>query len=174
MKIIYLRKNNYLFPASLSFGEGLRVRTFILFFFFLTVNYFSFSQKDSCDFFGDKVIYPYYHPAPPSNGKDFYTIKKEFRNTITAKTNFNGIITIIFFINYKGETNYYTTQVCDLDYKPLNITNEIDPLCKQILQAVKQTSPWKPSFDEKKNPINLRKFYSFRFNNGTLIEILPK
>lgn len=160
MKIIYLRKNNYLV---------FKLTILLLFAFNI-----SFSQKDSCEFFGDKLIYPYYHPAPTSNRKDFYTIKKEFRNTITAKTNFNGIITIIFFINYKGETNYYTTQVCDLNYKSLNINNDIELLCEQILLAVKQMSPWKPALDEKKNPINLRKFYSFRFNNGTLIEILPK
>jgi hypothetical protein len=150
------------------------VRSFILFFFFNAIHYFTYSQTDSCAFFGDKIIYPYYHPSPPSNGKDFYTIKKEFRNTITAQTNFNGIITVIFFINYKGETNYYKTQVCDLNYKSLNITSDIELLCNQVLQAVKQTSPWKPSLDDNKNPINIRKFYSFRFNNGILLEILPK
>lgn len=160
MKIICLQKNNYLVFTL----------TIILLFAFNI----SFSQNDSCVFFGDKIIYPYYHPTAPNNGKDFYTIKKEFRNTITAQTNFNGIITINFFINYKGETKYYTTQICDLNYKSLTITNDIELLCSQILQAVKQTSPWKPLLDDNKKPINCRKFYSFRFNNGTLIEILPK
>ncbi|MES2762410.1 MAG: hypothetical protein V4677_09385 [Bacteroidota bacterium] len=140
----------------------------------LFVYNFSFSQSDSCAFFGDKLIYPYYHPSPPTNGKDFYTIKKEFRNSINAQTNFNGIITVNFYINYKGETNYYRTQVCDLNYKPLSITNDIEPLCSQILLAIKQLSLWQPSYDDKKNLINIRKFYSFRFNNGKLIEILPK
>lgn len=134
----------------------------------------SFSQTDSCAFFGNKPIFPYYHPTPPNNGKDFYTVKKEFRNTIIAKTTFNGIITVNFFINYNGDTDFYTTQICDLNYKPLHITKDIEVLCAQILQAVKQTSPWKPLLDENKKPINCRKFYSFRFNKGTLIEILPK
>lgn len=160
MKIIYRQKNNYLV---------FKLTVILLFAFNI-----SFSQKDSCEFFRDKLIYPYYHPTPPNNGKDFYTIKKEFLNIISAQTNFNGIITVIFFINYQGETKYYNTQVCDLNYKSLNITNDIEPLCSQVLLAVKQTSPWKPALDDKKNTINSRKFYSFRFNSGTLIEVLPK
>lgn len=160
MKIICRKKNNYLL-----------FKLTILSLFVYTI---SFSQTDSCAFFGNKPIFPYYHPIPPNNGKDFYTIKKEFRKTITAKTNFNGIITVNFFINYNGETDFYTFQICDLNYTPLIITTEIEPLCAQILLAVKQTSPWKPSLGEKKNSINSRKFYSFRFNNGILIEILPK
>jgi hypothetical protein len=160
LKIISRPKNSY--PAF-------KLTVVVLF-----VYGFSFSQTDSCAFFGDKIIYPYYHPAPPTNGKDFYTIKKQFHDEITAKTNFSGIITVNFYINYKGETNYYRTQICDLNYRPLSITHDIDSLCSQILQAVKQQSPWRPSLDEKKNPINIRKFYSFRFTNGALIEILPK
>ncbi|MES2514185.1 MAG: hypothetical protein V4580_08565 [Bacteroidota bacterium] len=160
MKIIYLQKNNYL--AYKLTAVALLVYTL------------SYAQSDSCAFFGDKIIYPYYHPAPPTNGKDFYTLKKEFRNAITAQTTFNGIITVNFFINYKGETNYYRTQVCDLNYLPLSVTEEIEPLCSQILETIKHLSPWNPPYDDKKNPINIRKFYSFRFNNGTLIEILPK
>jgi len=160
LKAIYPQKNSYLvckLTVVLLFVYGI-----------------SFSQTDSCSFFGGKPIFPYYHPTSPSNGKDFYTVKKEFHNTITAQTHFNGIITIIFFINYKGETDFYKTQICDLNYQPLSITSEIELLCSQVLEAVKQTSPWKPQLDERKNPINTRKFYSFRFNNGALIEILPK
>ncbi len=134
----------------------------------------SFSQTDSCSFFGNKPIFPYYYPTSPSNGKDFYTVKKEFHKIITAQTLFNGIITVNFFINYKGDTDFYNTRICDLNYKPLSITKDIELLCSQILQAVKQTSPWRPQLDEQGNPINSRKFYSFRFNNGKLIEILPK
>ena len=174
MKTIYLQKNNYLIPTSLSLGEGLRVRYFIFSFLFIITGSISFSQTDSCAFFGNRPIFPYYHPSTQSNGKDFYTVKQGFYSHITSKTNFNGIITVNFFINYKGETNFYTTQLCDLNYKPLSITNDIELLCSQIVEAVKQTSPWKPALDEKRNPINCRKFYSFRFNNGTLIEILPK
>ena len=160
MKIICRRKNNY--------------STFKLTVVLLFVCIMSFSQTDSCSFFGNKPIFPYYYSAPTYNGKDFYIIKKEFTNTITAKTNFNGIVTVNFFINYLGETNFYSTQICDLNYQPLQITSGIEILCQQILQAVKKTSPWKPSVDENKNTINSRKFYSFRFNNGSLIEILPK
>ena len=160
MKIICLQKNSYL---------SFKLTVVLLFVYSI-----SFSQNDSCDFFGNKPIFPYYYPSSPNNGKDFYTIKKEFLKTIVAKTNFNGIVTINFFINYKGDTDFYNTQLCDLSYKPISITEDLDLLCSQILQAVKQTSPWKPSYDEKRNPINSRKFYSFRFNNGTLIEILPK
>jgi hypothetical protein len=160
LKIIYLQKNSYL---------ACKLTVVLLFVYSI-----SFSQTDSCTFFGNKPIFPYYHPTSPSNGKDFYTVKKEFHKIITAQTNFNGIITVNFFINYKGETDFYKTQLCDLNYKPLSITKDIELLCSQILLAVKQTSPWKPQLDEQRNPINSRKFYSFRFNNGKLIEILPK
>ena len=129
---------------------------------------------DSCSFFNHKIIYPYYYPSSPSNGKDFYTIKQEFIKSITAKTNFNGIITVIFFINYKGETNFYKTQLCDLNYKTISITKDNNVLCNQILDAVKNTGPWKPMLDESNQAVNCRKFYSFKFNNGQLIEILPK
>lgn len=159
MNIIYLQKNNYL---------GFKLAVVLLFVYSI-----SFSQTDSCYFFGNKPIYPYYR-FTPNNNKDFYTVKKEFHSIITAQTNFNGIITINFFINYKGETDFYKTQLCDLYYKPLSITSDIELLCSQTLQAVKQTAPWKPALDDNRNPINSRKFYSFRFNNGTLIEILPK
>ncbi len=160
MKIICLQKNSCL--------------SFKLTIIALFVYNISFAQTDSCSFFGNKPIFPYYHPTSPSNGKDFYTIKNEFHKSITAQTNFNGIITVIFFINYKGETDFYKTQLCDLNYQPLTISMDIELLCSQILKAVKQTSPWKPKLDDQQNPINSRKFYSFRFNNGKLIEILPK
>lgn len=160
MKIIYLQKNSYL---------ACKLTVVILFVYSI-----SFSQTDSCSFFGNKPIFPYYHPTSPSNGKDFYTVKKEFYKIITAQTNFNGIITVNFFINYNGDTDFYNTQICDLNYNPSVITKDIALLCSQILQAVKQTSPWKAQLDEQRNPINSRKFYSFRFNNGKLIEILPK
>ena len=160
MKIIYQLKNNYFF-----------VKLTILLLFVYGI---SFSQADSCAFFGNRPIFPYYHPNPPSNGKDFYTTKKEFQNVITAQTNFNGIITINFYINYKGEADYYRTQICDLNYLPLSISKDIELLSSQILFAVKLTSPWIPASNELHQPINSRKFYSFRFTNGKLIEILPK
>lgn len=160
MKIICLQKNSYL---------GYKLTIFVSF-----VYHIAFSQTDSCDFFGDKPIFPYYRFTPSSNHKDFYTLKKEFRKTISAQTNFNGIITVNFFVNYKGETDFYKTQLCDLNYKPLSISKDIELLCSQILQAVKQVSPSRAVLDEQRNPINSRKFYSFRFNNGKLIEILPK
>jgi hypothetical protein len=131
------------------------------------------AQNDSCSFFGNKPIYPYYYPSP-LNGKDFYTTKKEFGKVITAKTNFDGIITVIFFINYKGETGYYRIQVCNADYTPLEIDSNNSLLCEQALQAVKQSGPWKPASGKEIGPVNSRKFYSFRFKQGTLVEILPK
>jgi len=131
-------------------------------------------KLDSCIFFNNKPIYPYYANNSISNGKDFYTQKKEFKKAINAQTNFNGIITVIFFINDKGETNFYKTQLCDLNYKTIIITKNIEQLCSQILETVRNTSPWIPMLDESNQAVNCRKFYSFKFNNGQLIEILPK
>lgn len=163
MKLILIKKYTYLI--------------FALFIFTVFVKQVTFAQiksSDSCTFFNNKPIYPYYYPNILSNGKDFYTQKKEFRNSITAKTNFNGIINVYFFINDAGETNFYTTQLCDLNYKTISITKDIELLCNQVLEAVKNTAPWKPMIDENNQTVNSRKFYSFKFNNGNLSEILPK
>lgn len=163
MKLSLIRKNTYLI--------------FALFIWAVFAKHITFAQTtppDSCTFFNNKPIYPYYYPNILSNGKEFYSQKKEFKHSITAKTNFNGIITVYFFINDVGETNFYTTQLCDLNYKTISITKEIETLCAQVLEAVKNTTPWKPMLDENKQTVNSRKFYSFKFNNGQLIEILPK
>lgn len=163
MKILLIKKNTYLI--------------FSLFFCAVFTQQITFAQTkptDSCTFFNNKPIYPYYSNNGITNGKDFYTQKKEFRNSITVKTNFNGIITVYFFINDAGETNFYTSQLCDLNYKTIAITKDIEPLWTQVLEAVKNTAPWKPMLEENKQPVNSRKFYSFKFNNGQLIEILPK
>ena len=159
MKIICPQKNNRL-VVKLSF-------------LIMLVPFVSFAQTDSCTFFGNKPIYPYYHPEP-KNAKNFYTIKSDFRKVITAKTNFDGIITVTFFINYHGETGYYSTKLCDLNYQEIQENKEIEVLCSQALAAVKQSGPWQAAVDEKNKTLNTRKFYSFRFNKGNLVEILPK
>lgn len=141
--------------------------------FFLLLCGLSSAQSDSCAFFGNKPIFPYYYPSL-INGKDFNTTKQEFRKVITAKTNFDGIITVIFFVNYKGEAGFYRVQVCNADYTPLEIDNNNNLLCEQALQAVKQSGPWKPASGKEIGLVNSRKFYSFRFKQGTLVEILPK
>jgi hypothetical protein len=141
--------------------------------FFLLLCGLSSAQNDSCSFFGNKPIYPYYYPSL-TNGKDFYTTKKEFRKIMTAKTDFDGIITVIFFVNYKGEAGFYRVQVCNADYVPLEIGGNNSLLCEQALQAVKQSGPWTPAFYKETGIVNSRKFYSFRFKQGTLVEILPK
>lgn len=132
------------------------------------------AQRDSCAFFGNKPIFPYYHPSPPSNGKDFYATKTAFKQAITANTHFSGIITVIFYINYLGETDFYRFQLCDLNYEPLAVNADNNDLCNQLLAAVKRSGPWKPAHDAEQGVVNARKFYSFKFENGTLLEILPK
>ncbi len=141
--------------------------------FFLLAYGLSSAQNDSCAFFGNTPVFPYYHPSLAS-GNDFYTTKKTFRKIITAKTDFDGIITVIFFINSKGEAGYYRVQVCDAAYAPLEAGGNNSLLCEQALQAVKQSGPWKPAFYKETGIVNSRKFYSFRFKQGTLVEILPK
>jgi len=137
----------------------------------------SFAQTEVVDtlaFFDNHPIFPYYHPNQPVNAKDFRILKKEFAAAITAHTDFDGIITIIFIINYKGETGFYKTQLTDLNYQPLEQNSAHQDLCGQLLKAVKVCGPWKPARDEAQHEINSRKFYSFKFVKGRLIEILPK
>ena len=119
-------------------------------------------------------MFPYYYPAQPGMAKDFYSLKKEFTKAITANTTFDGLITIVFMINYEGKTCCYKTQLTDLEYQPLQQTAAVDELRGQVLKAVQMCGPWKPAKDEQNRAINSRKFYSFKFDHGRLIEILPK
>lgn len=142
--------------------------------FLLLVCKLSAAQEDSCSFFGNRPIYPYYAPPLSTQGTDFHTLKNTFRKAITAKTDFDGIITVVFFINYSGETNFYRIQACDNHYQPVKLSNDHQLLGEQVLAAVKQSGPWKPAYDKRTGVINSRKFYSFRFKQGALIDILPK
>ncbi len=165
MKIICLKKNNYtpfcLIFISLLFSCSLCSQT---------------PQQDSCRWFGGKPIYPYYHPTQPKplSGKDFYTLKKEFASAHIAKTNFSGILTIIFYINDKGETNYYRSQAADSDYNPVENNHEVKIIGDQFIPVIKKIGQWIPGRDAQNEIVNSRKFYAFKFNKGELVEILPK
>lgn len=163
MKIIFPLKNNC-FKFLLTLVGCISV----------TSTFAQTEVSDTLSFFSNRPVFPYYYPNQPVNAKDFCVLKKEFAVAITAQTDFEGIITIIFIINYKGETGFYKTQLTDLNYQPLEQTSANDNLCSQLLQAVKACGPWKPARDEARQEINSRKFYSFKFVKGKLIEILPK
>lgn len=162
MNIISPLKNNYrykwLFIISLS-SYVLRAQV---------------PQQDSCAFFGGKPIYPYYHPTQPLPAKDFYTLKKEFTAAVGSPQSFSGIITITFYINYKGETAYYETKLIDLNYQPLSPSAESTYLSGQLKQVIQRQGLWKPGRNNYNEIVNSRKFYSFKFIKGTLVEILPK
>jgi hypothetical protein len=165
LKIICHKKNNYT-PAYL-----------VLISLFFSCSLFSQTpQQDSCRWFGGKPIYPYYHPTQPkpASGKDFHTLKKEFANAYVAKTSFSGIITIIFYINYNGETNYYRALAADSDYNAIENNHEVKIIANQFIPVIKKLGQWIPGRDAQNEIVNSRKFYSFKFNKGELVEILPK
>ncbi len=132
-----------------------------------------YDTNDSCIFFGNRPVFPYYHPSQPTCSKDFYTIKKDFINAFDTISNFDGIITISFFINYKGETNYYNSTFLDLNYQTLNAPELLNLLAKKLIIVIKKLGVWKPVIYNN-TTINSRKFYSFRFTKGKISEILPK
>jgi len=143
---------------------------------FFSCRLFSQTQKeDSCRWFGGKPIYPYYHPMQPKpvSGKDFYTLKKEFASAHITKTNFTGIVTIIFYINYNGETNYYRSQAADSDYNPVD-NRDVKIIAEQFIPVIKNIGLWVPGRDAQNEIVNSRKFYAFKFDKGELVEILPK
>ena len=165
MRVICCKKNNCT-PAFL-----------ILIGLFVSCQSFSQSPaEDSCRWFGGKPIYPYYHPTQPkpASGKDFYTLKKEFAKAYLTKAGFSGIITIIFYINYKGETNYYRVQAADPDYKPIENSPGVKVIADQLIPVIKQIGVWIPGRDAQNEIVNSRKFYAFKFDKGELVEILPK
>lgn len=165
MRVICLKKNNhaaaFLIVIGLLFSCRLVSQT---------------SAADSCRWFGGKPIYPYYHPAQPkpASGKDFYTLKKEFVSAYVTKTGFSGLITIIFYINYKGETNYYRSQAADPDYNPIENNKEVNNIAEQFIPVIKKVGLWIPGRDAQNEIVNSRKFYAFKFEKGELVEILPK
>lgn len=109
----------------------------------------------------------------PVSGKDFYTLKKEFASAHITKTNFTGIVTIIFYINYNGETNYYRSQAADSDYNPVD-NRDVKIIAEQFIPVIKNIGLWVPGRDAQNEIVNSRKFYAFKFDKGELVEILPK
>lgn len=165
MKIICLKKNNCIVYCLIFIGLLFSCKLFS-----------QTPQQDSCRWFGGKPIYPYYHPTQPkpASGKEFYTLKKEFANAYLTKANFSGIVTIIFYINYKGETNYYRSQAADADYNPIENNKEVRIISEQFITVIKNMGAWIPGRDAQNEIVNSRKFYAFKFDNGELVEILPK
>lgn len=146
--------------------------------FYLVISLFlstySFSQTDYklCD---DQKKYPYYNPVLKYKG-GFWAIKNHYKSHIfdnefdTLKNN-SGIITIQFTVNCHGIPGNYVTKTCDLGYQKYEI-NQI--ILNKILNLTKELQNWIPAKNEVNNYVNSHIFFSFRFENGILIEILPK
>lgn len=132
------------------------------------------TTPDSCAFYGDRPIYPYYHPSQPACKKDFYQLKKQFQEICNQSKISDGIITISFVINYKGEVGLFKSTYLDLNYKHQEKTNEIITLSNSLIQYIKLLGLWIPSKDDNGVSVNSSKFYSFKFINNKLSEVLPK
>lgn len=150
--------------------------------FFLLSNLAISGQiKDSLNFFDNRVVSPYYFQQQPlRNEFSFYKIKQAFRQSVDTLgniDNFSGILTITFFVNYKGESNYFSVKAVDDNYQPVEI-NQHQKL-RRLSSTLVHTSQhglgaWIPAIDKNSEGVNSRKFYSFKFINGTLAEIFPK
>ena len=146
--------------------------------------FFALSQiKDSAAFFSDKPIYPYYLPMrPPGPQRDFKAVKELYHAKINAQhiaSRFSGVITVLFFVNYQGEAGFFSIQAVDSNYSPVlipqNINNPLWRLSDVILNTTQQYfESWTAGLDKEGQPVNTRKFYSFRFTNGVLSDIFPK
>lgn len=136
-----------------------------------------FSQeKDTLFTLCDEVrTYPYYYPDL-ENKSNFWDIKQHFKSAYPTSqfqilNNNTGIITIQFNVNCKGETGNFVLQQCDFNYQPTIINKDIEDY---FLNKTKTLSNWIPARDEEGNNVNSHKFFSFRINDGVLLEILPK
>ncbi len=153
------------------------LHTYLFLSVFILASRFCVAQSnanDSCAFFGGKPIYPYYYYAQPSCKVDFYQLKKQFKEACKNIKAMDGIYTISFYINYKGESDFFKSTVIDLNYQKKEITQTTTQLVEALTSVIKRAGTWMPSKDEKGNAMNARKFYSFKFINNQLVEILPK
>ena len=106
----------------------------------------------------------------------FYEIKEvlsthfSMRNFTDAPNN-NGIVTIQFVVNCIGETGRFKVVVCDFEYQNSQINPEI---VNQLLEAILKLKDWIPAKDENGLVVNSHKFFSFKIQNGKIVDIYPK
>lgn len=81
----------------------------------------------------------------------------------------NGLLTLRFVVNCKGETNRYRLSEMDNNYK---LTNFNKSVTDQILTIAKSLKGWQPKKLEG-IPIDYYQILSFKIENGQIIDILP-
>lgn len=136
-----------------------------------------YSQEKEAPFVlcGDSICWPYYYPDLTIKG-DFWDVKKHYNESypeseFKSLENNTGIITVTFKVNCKGESGDFSEQHCDFIYQP-NVMDE--KIIHYFLAKSKRLTGWISGRDDKENPVNHHKFFSFRIKEGVLIQILPK
>lgn len=120
-------------------------------------------------------VWPYYYPDL-LNKASFWDIKKHFENEypyqrFKSLEHNSGIITVQFVVNCEGQMGNFKVLTCDLNYLKKELNSEISTY---FFQKTKQLTQWIVATDANGNKVNSHKFYSFRIQNGALLQILPK
>jgi len=116
-------------------------------------------------------IYQYYNFGTSYKGEKS-ALKDTLLSMFTMNEKFkqvNGIITIRFVVNCKGQTDRFRVKQIDKDYKEAKFDKE---LVRHLLDITKRTNGWMPGISEGK-PIDSYVHINFIFENGNLKYITP-
>jgi hypothetical protein len=136
----------------------------------------AFSQIDSTfQLCGTGSKKPYYFPELRHRG-GFREIKQHFylgydKSVYEKVKNNSGIVRIQFAVNCKGESGQFKIEVCDFNYK---ISTMHATIIEQLLFLTKALNGWLPAHNDKGEAINSHKFFAFKIENGSIVDILPK
>lgn len=81
----------------------------------------------------------------------------------------NGLITVRFIVNCKGEIGRFRLSQMDIDYNEKQFSESISD---QILSITKSLKGWQPK-ELNENPIDYYQILSFKLEKGHIIDILP-
>ncbi|USD25093.1 hypothetical protein [Flagellimonas marinaquae] len=84
---------------------------------------------------GEYSIYPYYHVGTYHRGGKKHIKKKLLSKINTEGLPSNGLLTVRFVVNCKGETGYFRTKMTDAELKEINVpTSTLEHFYNLILE----------------------------------------
>lgn len=128
-------------------------------------------QRSEFDLCGIGIVKPYYSTGLEYEGGIYRiekTISKHYKG---VKENSTGIAKIRYKVNCHGEIGDLLYEEYDMNYLPTELNDSIQ---SQLMFAVSNLSEWIPGKNENGKAVNSHGFLSFRIEEGSLVEILPK
>jgi len=127
------------------------------------------STRDSAEFqpCGDYQILQYYQVGTYYNGGK-KAIKKELLPKIKADgLPKNGLLTVRFVVNCKGETGYFRTKMINMDIEEIEVPLEVS---KHFYALISELDGWVPGQIDG-NPIDSYAQIAFKLEAGKITDI---